>query len=415
MPTRRGWTALAAGMCMWVVARLIGLPDLYMVAVGVVALPLLALAFVRVSNPRIEVHRNLSTARATLGARITISIRITNHGRATTSFLLLEDARSAPLGRPARAVVSGIPPRCDQTVTYTIVCRQRGRYQIGPLTVFLTDPFGLARARFDAAGSNELVVYPEIEDISTSGLVMHGAGSGEAAVRHLHRSAAEFYTMRAYVQGDDLRRIHWPSVARTGELMIRQDESTRRSSAIVFLDNRQSVLGSSGTPGFERAVSVAATLGRALARRGFAVRLVTAERTAVPATEENMLETLAGIVPSRTRSIAPALAVLRAGSPSEATVVVVTAPPFPAEIAAITGTGATFGRRIAAFVYPRSLAALAGPARAEVEGRASAAATSLRRAGWDVFLVQPDGKLATVWNREHMQRRSRRPAVARSS
>src|SRR5437899_3317308 len=80
----------------------------------------------------------------------------------------------------------------------------------------------------------------------------------------LHRSAAEFYTMREYVTGDDLRRIHWPSVARTGQLMIRQDESTRRSSALLFLDSRASALGAYGSPGFERAVSVAATLGRAL-------------------------------------------------------------------------------------------------------------------------------------------------------
>ena len=36
--------------------------------------------------------------------------------------------------------------------------------------------------------------------------------------------------MRGYQEGDDLRRIHWPSVARTGELMIRQDESSKRAS-----------------------------------------------------------------------------------------------------------------------------------------------------------------------------------------
>src|SRR5438105_2047418 len=81
-------------------------------------------------------------------------------------------------------------------------------------------------------------------------LAMHGAGTGESSVRHLQHSAAEFYTMREYVTGDDLRRIHWPSVARTGQLMIRQDEATRRSNATLFLDNRSSSLGQDGSPGF---------------------------------------------------------------------------------------------------------------------------------------------------------------------
>src|SRR5438445_15971 len=111
---------------------------------------------------------------------------------------------------------------------------------------------------------------PEVEDLDAGHLVSQGVGAGESAVRHLYRSAAEFYTMREYVTGDDLRRIHWPSVARSGQLMIRQDESTRRSSATVFMDNRAGVVGHDGSPSFERAVSLAATVGKLLAQKGFA-------------------------------------------------------------------------------------------------------------------------------------------------
>ena len=58
--------------------------------------------------------------------------------------------------------------------------------------------------------------------------------------------------MRGYQEGDDLRRIHWPSVARTGELMIRQDESTRRSTAVLFVDTRDAAVGQTHTPSFEK-------------------------------------------------------------------------------------------------------------------------------------------------------------------
>ena len=412
MLTRRGWAAVAAAASTWVVARLIGSPDLHMMAVGILVLPLLALAFVRLSRPRLEVHRHLSTNRASLGSRVTVSVVVANHGRATTSFLLLEDAVPSALGRPARQVVAGIPPRREQTVSYALVCRQRGRYRIGPLTLYLTDPFGLARARFDASGTTDLVVFPEVEELSAGGLVAQGAGAGEAAVRHLYRSAADFYTMREYVTGDDLRRIHWPSVARTGTLMIRQDESTRRSSAILYLDTRKVALGGHGSPGFERGVSVAATLGRALSRAGFMLHLATVDSGATPMNEETMLETLAGATPSATRSLAASLGRLRATTPSDTTVALVTGPPLPGEVALIARAGSALGRRIAVFVYPAPLSSLPADAAAEFERRASSARVSLQRAGWDVYVVNPDGRLASVWRR---QRHTKVPQAVPSS
>src|SRR5439155_12207903 len=235
----------------------------------------------------------------------------------------------------------------------------------------------LARTRIEAQTTSEVVVYPEVEDISAGGMVTQGAGAGESAVRHLYRSTAEFYTMRQYSTGDDLRRIHWPSVARTGELMIRQDESTRRSAATLFLDTRSVALGAHGSPGFERAVSAAATIGRALNRAGFAMRFGTVDARAARVTEEQLLETLAGITPARSSSLGTSLSALRASSPAESTLALVTAPPFPAEVAMISRVGTAFGRTLAVFVYPTSPSSMPAEAAAELEARASSARTSL--------------------------------------
>src|SRR5207247_8722648 len=142
-----------------------------------------------------------------------------------------------------------------------------------PVSVFVSDPFGLARITIRIPETNDLIVYPQVEDIPANELSLQGAGFGDSSSRQLYRSAAEFYTMREYVTGDDLRRMHWPSVARTGHLMIRQDETTRRSVATVFFDNRNSALGAAGSPGFERGVSVTATLGRVLFPAAFAAHL----------------------------------------------------------------------------------------------------------------------------------------------
>ena len=83
----------------------------------------------------------------------------------------------------ARVVVTGIPPRERQVVSYTFVCRRRGRFTVGPSTIVMTDPFGLARVRASAGSSNELIVYPAVEDLDMKGLAVQGAGSGDSAVR----------------------------------------------------------------------------------------------------------------------------------------------------------------------------------------------------------------------------------------
>jgi uncharacterized protein (DUF58 family) len=399
MPTTRGWAAVAAGLGLWIAARVIGSSDLHMLAAGILALPLIAALYVRWSRVRLSIRRHLSPARVFAGGRATERITVENLGQLTTPFLLLEDAVPSTLGRPARLVVAGVPPRNHQETSYTVACRSRGKYRLGPLSIFLSDPFGLARTRIQTAGRSDLVVYPQIEDVDVTGLLSQGAGAGESTARQLHRSAAEFYTMREYVTGDDLRRIHWPSVARTGHLMIRQDEATRRSTATIFLDNRLDVLGPRGSAAFERAVSVAGSLGVAFAKAGFSVHLATADGPVQPVTEEGLLGSLAGVALSEGRRLTEVLTGLRAGSLADTTLAVVSAPPTGPDVARFIRIGSGFGRKLATMVYAVSPSSVAGPAAEELEKRASVARASMGRAGWEVLIIPPEGKLGDVWQR----------------
>jgi len=411
VPTKRGWTAFGVGAFLWIAARFMGSPDLHMIAAGVIVLPVLAMAFVRWGRVRVDVARHLSSPRVYPGHRVTVTLTVRNEGRSTISFMLLEDALPAALGRPARVVVTGIPSQNAQTVSYSVLCRHRGRFQIGPLSIFVADPFGLARVRVQTTDTSELVVYPMVEDLEPWRLATQGVGAGESAVRYLHRSVAEFYTMREYVTGDDLRRIHWPSVAHTGRLMIRQDESTRRSSAMLFLDNRSGALGGNGSAGFERAVSVTASVGRVLLLAGFTLTLATADAPAAPIGEEGLLELLAGAGPARMHGIGDALGALRASARAESTLAFVGALPQAVEVAAMSRIGTAFGRKLAVLVYPMDPASLAAQAALEYETRASSSRSSLQRSGWDVYLLQPDGRLMDVWQ----QRNPRRLRAAASS
>jgi uncharacterized protein (DUF58 family) len=310
----------------------------------------------------------------------------------------VEDRLPSGLGRPARVVITGIPIRGTQRASYSVLPQSRGRYPLGPLTVDLADPFSLSHERLEFDERDELLVTPEIEDLSQAPDPSTGASFGTSRARQLFRAGEEFYTMRAYQQGDDLRRIHWPSVARTGQLMIRQDESSRRASGLVFLDSRQGALGNSHTPGFERAVSAAASVGVLLIRGGFSLRLATAETPAAPLSEDRFLDALAGIGPATARTIGPALAHLRAGASPDTTLVFIAAPPLPNEVGPLLRAGSGFGPKLAILIHPVDPASLPPERQAQLEGRATQARLALTRAGWDCLVMPPSMRLVERWH-----------------
>jgi uncharacterized protein (DUF58 family) len=383
---------------MWIAARFVGSPELHIVAVGVAVLPFASALFVRWSRARLQVTRRLSHTKVQPGQRVTVELEVENGAPTSTSFILVEDRLPPTLGRPARLVLSGIPGKNAQRVSYSMVCRTRGRFSIGPLRMDLSDPFALTKVRLEFSERDDLVVFPEIEDLDRTPSSHYGSGAGESASRQLFRTAEEFYTMREYVLGDDLRRIHWPSVARRGKLMIRQDESARRSLATVVLDTRVGAFGQAYTEPFERAVSVAASLGVHLSRSGFALRLAAGQPRPMPVTEDAFLEALASAAHTPTRPLGSMLIPLRTSAVPDTTLVVVTAPPLPADVAAMVRIGTIFGPKMAALIYPIDPETLPEGQRATMVDQATSARLSLVRAGWDVFVLPPQGRLQDVWH-----------------
>ena len=394
----RGVAVFATGLAMWLAARFLGSPGLEVVAIGIATLPLLASFATKRGAQRIAVRRRLSDVRITPGSRVTVTLDAENRSPVGTSFLLLEDRLPAPLGRAARLVIGGIPARGHEQATYTLIPQSRGRYVLGPLIVDVSDPFALTRLRLEFEEREELLVAPEIEDLGAAPDPASGPSFGASRARQLFRTGEEYYTMRSYQEGDDLRRIHWPSVARTGELMIRQDESTRRSSGLIFLDTRATALGRTHTPAFERGVSAAASVGVLLARRGFVLRLGTTELPAASLSEERFLDALTGISHAEVRSIGPALAHLRSGSSPDTSLVFVSAPPVPAELGSLIRAGAGFGQKLAVLIYSTDPGRLPPERQAQLEGRASQARLSLARAGWDVIVLPPSMRLRERWH-----------------
>src|SRR5437763_34328 len=148
----------------------------------------------------------------------------------------------------------------------------RGVFALGPLEIVVADPFGLATSGRRAAGGTTLTVYPHIDTIApmggTSGPDPTGSSGHPSA---LSLSGEEFYALREYQLGDDLRRVHWPSTARLDELMIRQDDMPWQGRASVLVDLRR---GIHTDESLEQMLEAAASIVNASIRRRALVRLV---------------------------------------------------------------------------------------------------------------------------------------------
>lgn len=398
MLTSRGITVAIGGLAMWIVARLIGSAGLEVIGLGLASLPLLALALATGGRRRLEVRRHLSDRRVRPGTRVTVELEIGNRSVASASVLLVEDRLPVALGRPARMVLTDLAGRSSRRIAYAVVPQIRGRYPLGPITIDATDAYGLTRRRAVLEIHDELLVTPVIEDLRSSPAPSPGPSFGSSRARQLLRVGEEYYTMRQYHLGDDLRRIHWPSVARTGELMIRQDEATRRATGLVFVDQRHAALGQTRSEAFERGVSAAASVGLLLSRSGFQLRFATADLPPGLLTEDRFLDTLAGLSHSQARTIAPALTHLRSAASADTSLVFVSGPPAPTELAGLLRAGSGFGPRLAILVYPLDPSSLPPDRQAQLEGRATQARLALGRSGWDVVVLSPSTTLAERWH-----------------
>jgi uncharacterized protein (DUF58 family) len=174
--------------------------------------------------------------------------------------------------------VNGIERTGRRNASYTVTASNRGRFEIGPLKVIVTDPFGLARIRSTAADPTPLLVHPSIEKLSLPRDLGERRTAAASALRQPTGPQGEdFYTLREYAEGDELRKIHWPSTAKRGKLMIRQEETPWHLRSTILLDDRRSAhegLGASSS--FERAVEGAASLVDLYHRSGYGFRLTAA-------------------------------------------------------------------------------------------------------------------------------------------
>lgn len=271
MLTARGWLTGVLAAALLVAGRVFGIIEAYVAGAVLVVLLVASVLWLVASKVDVDVRRRLHPPRVHAGTASRVDLVVTNRGARRTPLLTLRDAVSGTRG--ATLLVSPLGHEEQARAAYRFPTERRGVVTVGPLEVEIADPLMLARLRLPASDTSELIVYPRIEPIPpvplTSG---NDPLAGAEHPNALGRQGEDFYALRRYVVGDDLRRVHWAATARHDELMVRQDELPWQGRATVVVDTR----ATAHTPEtFERAVSAAASVVTAAARRQDLIRLVS--------------------------------------------------------------------------------------------------------------------------------------------
>jgi uncharacterized protein (DUF58 family) len=202
---------------------------------------------------------------------------------------------------------------------------------------------------------------------------------------------------RPYRDGDELRRVHWRSTARHGQLMVRREEQQWRNHAVLLLDTRRQVhAGDGAASSFEFAVSAAASIGVHLSMHGFDGQLITdsGAMSGPGGFEDVLLDMLAVVRPSSSRDL---MRGLTAVTPRVNGLLIVVAGQLAAAEAASLVASHPGGAPALALLL--DVATWAPGLRPGEFAGPDAAAGVLRAAGWRVAIVRSDTTLASAWQR----------------
>lgn len=289
--TVRGSSFLAAGLVGILTGLTLGSDATISVGVLLVCLPAFSVLTARRARYQLRCERRLVPPRVAPAQAATVAIRLENVSRMSTGLLLAEEAIPYPLGAKPRYVLNGIERGGSREVSYQVRSDLRGKYVIGPMRIQIADVFGLVELSANFASQNTLTVTPRVIPLYGAPTMGSWSSDGDGRSRMTAAAGEDDVIPRAYRDGDELRRVHWRSTARYGELMVRREEQRWQDRAVLILDTRRSAHAGTG-PGssFEFAVSAAASIGVHMVKCGLDGHLITdAGPMASPAMFEDVL------------------------------------------------------------------------------------------------------------------------------
>lgn len=296
--------------------------------------------------------RALSSHRAFLGDTVEYTVTLTNDKVLPLVWLDIEDSFPQGLEIPGgslrtinmdgitqHAVTTSLLPYQRVTWKYFLRCVSRGYHRIGPVRLRTGDIFGFTGKEARPEGTEELLVYPRIVDITQLMLSAERPLAEARARRPLYRDLSRFQGQRDYVDSDPMKLIDWKATARASRLQTRVFEPAISQNMLIALNGATSDRSWEGSNRrlFEQAVTLSASVANYAARQGYTFGLISnavvahsAKWTSVPLGASSsqlpmVLEALARVSPYVISTLPEVLRDARYSLPPGTTVALVTA------------------------------------------------------------------------------------------
>jgi uncharacterized protein (DUF58 family) len=229
----RRWL-LVPGPLVLLFALLAPYNGLFFIAYVYLLLIVVAYLWVREIGPRVQLQRHMRSEWAQVGDELEEQWQLSNDARLPLLWIEIEDASTLPgyTGRRVAAAAAGE----RQTWLTNAICTRRGVYELGPLTTRTGDPFGIFHYEWRDSGTRRIVIYPPLVRLPPRDLPQGqrgGLARADLLQQHVTPSVGG---LREYVQGDPPSRIHWPTVAKTQRLMVKEFDQERAGALWIVLD-----------------------------------------------------------------------------------------------------------------------------------------------------------------------------------
>ncbi len=310
----RPWQAIILIIVLAFLAISSGWRVLYLLTYVLLTLVILSWFWTRYSLRKMAFRRTASVGRVQVGETFDERLMLDNISVMPKLWVQIADGSTLPGHRAG--YVASMGGRKRATWRARTVCKQRGRFQLGPITATSGDPFGMFHRRKTLTAPRDLLVLPRVLPIGNFVLFAGGLpGRGRGSRRALH-STTNATTIRDYTVGDALNRIHWRSTAHYNRLMVKEFDLDPAMDAWIILDLHDEVQAGEGEDStVEYGVTIAATIATYLLHQDLSLgMIVNAEHREFLSLDrgvrqiERVLEMLAVVEPGSGPDLKEALA-----------------------------------------------------------------------------------------------------------
>ncbi|MEO7020317.1 MAG: DUF58 domain-containing protein [Ktedonobacteraceae bacterium] len=246
---------------------------LYVLTYVMLLLFVLSWIWARFSLHNMIFRRASAIARVQVGEMFDERLMLDNVSVLPKLWVQIADGSTLPGHRAG--YVASMGGRKRATWRARTLCTQRGRFQLGPVIATSGDPFGMFRRRVVLTSPRDLLVLPHVLPISNFVLFTGGLPGRGRISRHALQMTTNATSIREYVHGDALNRIHWRSSAHFNQLMVKEFDLDPAIDAWIFLDLHNTVQAGEGEHSTEEyGVTIAATVAAYMLRQDLSLGMI---------------------------------------------------------------------------------------------------------------------------------------------